>query len=403
MITGTSYQTGSMAKSETGTIAKTAVFSRTAYIDILRFVLIILVIAVHAAVTYGSIGDWTYEDPRQDELSGIVLSFLVFYSQAFFMALLFFFAGYFTPGSVDRKGWGGFWKDRFLRLGIPLIAYTWFLGSIPNYIDATANEGYHRGFWTFFSNFIMHPDEGPTWFLFALLVFSVVYFIFREGGKRLMVNNAWMKKLTVPGNLTLITAAAFLSIALFLVAQFISMENAVDIFGIFSMKLTFFPSYILFFIAGILAFRSKWMEQFDTKVQRFWNWMSLGLVIALPILLLGGGAADGKISLFLGGWNIWAFLTSTWLGFTCISFSVSLTLWLRNRTDQKSKLAALVGKANFGAYFIHPLILVPITYAISFIAAPGLLKFVIAIVITAPLTYLLANLLRRIPGLNKVF
>lgn len=403
MITSKSYQTGSLVKTETGPIAKTAVLSRTAYIDILRFVLIILVIAVHAAVTYGSIGDWTYEDPRQDELSGIVLSFLVFYSQAFFMALLFFFAGYFTPGSVDRKGWGGFWKDRFLRLSIPLIAYTWFLGSIPNYIDATTNEGYHRGFWTFFSNYLMHPDEGPTWFLFALLVFSIGYFVCREAGKRLLVNNTWMKKLAVPGNLTLITAAAFLSIALFLVAQFISMDNAIDIFGIFSMKLTFFPSYVLFFIAGIVAFRSNWMEQFDAKVQRFWNWMSLGLLVALPILLFGGGAADGKINLFLGGRNIWAFLTSTWLSFTCISFSVSLTLWLRNRTASTSKLAAVVGKANFGAYFIHPLILVPITYAISFITLPGLLKFVIATAITVPLTYLLADVLRRIPGLNRVF
>ncbi len=403
MITSKSYQTGSLAKSESNTIAKTSVLSRTAYIDILRFVLIALVIAVHAAVTNGSIGDWTYEDPRQDELSGIVLSFLVFYSQAFFMALLFFFAGYFTPGSVDRKGWGGFWKDRFLRLGIPLIAYTWFLGSIPNYIDATANEGYHRGFWTFFPNYVLHPDEGPTWFLFALLVFSVGYFICREAGKRLLVNNTWMKKLTVPGNLTLITAAAFLSIALFLVAQFISMDKAVDIFGIFSMKLTFFPSYILFFIAGILAYRSNWMEQFDTKVQRFWNWMSLGLLITLPILLLGGGAADGKINLFLGGWNIWAFLTSTWLSFTCISFSVSLTLWLRNRTASNSKLASVVGKANFGAYFIHPLILVPITFGISFITLPGLLKFLIAIAVTVPMTYLLADGLRRIPGLNRIF
>jgi glucans biosynthesis protein C len=403
MITSNSYKTGSLAKTEANNIAKTVLLSRTAYIDILRFVLIVLVIAVHAAVTNGSIGDWTYEDPRQDELSGIVLSFIVFYSQAFFMALLFFFAGYFTPGSVDRKGWGGFWKDRFLRLGIPLIAYTWFLGSIPNYIDATANEGYHRGFWVFFSNYIWHPDEGPTWFLFALLVFSVGYFICREAGKRLLLNNTWMKKIAVPGNLTLITAAAFLSIALFLVAQFISMDKAIDIFGIFSMKLTFFPSYILFFIAGIIAFRSNWMEQFDAKVQRFWNWMSLGLVIVLPILLLGGGASSGKIDSFLGGWNIRAFLTSTWLSFTCISFSVSLTLWLRNRTAPKSKLAAMVAKANFGAYFIHPLILVPTTYAISFIDLPGLLKFVIAITFTVPLTYMMADVLRRIPGLNKVF
>jgi surface polysaccharide O-acyltransferase-like enzyme len=66
-------------------------------------------------------------------------------------------------------------------------------------------------------------------------------------------------------------------------------------------------------------------------------------------------------------------------------------------------LAAVVGKTNFGAYFIHPLILVPITYAISYITLPGMLKFVIATAITVPLTYILADLLRRLPGLNKIF
>jgi len=55
--------------------------SRLAYIDTLRMVLIILVIMVHAAVTYGSLGDWTYEDPSTDETSAIILSFFVKDSQ----------------------------------------------------------------------------------------------------------------------------------------------------------------------------------------------------------------------------------------------------------------------------------------------------------------------------------
>jgi glucan biosynthesis protein C len=32
-------------------------------------------------------------------------------------------AGYFTPGSHNRKGAGPFLRDRLVRLGIPLLIY----------------------------------------------------------------------------------------------------------------------------------------------------------------------------------------------------------------------------------------------------------------------------------------
>jgi surface polysaccharide O-acyltransferase-like enzyme len=116
-----------------------------------------------------------------------------------------------------------------------------------------------------------------------------------------------------------------------------------------------------------------------------------------------GGAASGHIDEYLGGMNWRALLTCIWFSFACISFSISLTLWLRNRTAANSRLAGLVAKANFGAYLIHPLVLVSVCYAISHIALPGLAKFAIALIITVPLTYLLADALRRIPGLNRIF
>jgi hypothetical protein len=362
-----------------------------------------MVVAVHAAVTYGSIGDWTYEDPAQSELSGAVLSFVVFYSQAFFMALFFFFTGYFTPGSVDRKGWGGFWKDRLVRIGIPLVAYTWILSRLPNYIDAMANGGYSGSLWDFTVKTIWtQPDEGPTWFLFTILLFSAVYFAVRFLGEKLGVNIDWVKKIPVPGNLVLVTASVFIAVCSFLVAQFIQLPDAVDMFEVFSLKIGFFPSYIVFFVAGILAYRNHWLEQFSAKVHRFWNWVTVSMIIALPIALFGGGATDGYIDLFLGGMNWRCAVLCVWLGFSSIAFSLSLTLGLRNRTSANSKLAAIGAKDNFAVYIIHPLILVPVCYALSFSGLDPLVKFVLSMGITVPLCFLAAEVLRRVPGLKKI-
>ncbi|HZW02954.1 MAG TPA: acyltransferase family protein, partial [Anaerolineaceae bacterium] len=111
--------------------AQTNVLTRSGvrlnYLDTLRVILISLVIALHAAITYGALGDWTYVDPAQDEITSILLTLVTGTVQAFSMGLYFLISGYFTPRSYDRKGVFSFWKDRLLRLGIPLIVYTFAL------------------------------------------------------------------------------------------------------------------------------------------------------------------------------------------------------------------------------------------------------------------------------------
>ena len=161
--------------------SKAAAFSRMAYIDVVRFVLIAMVIMVHAAVTYGSAGSWTYVDSKStNEMTSALLTFFVMYSQSFFMSLFFFFAGFFTPGSFDKKGTLKFWKDRIVHLGIPMVLYTFFLSRIPNYMDDVVNNGETASFWQYsVRTFISDADEGPTWFLFALLAFTIVYTIWR--------------------------------------------------------------------------------------------------------------------------------------------------------------------------------------------------------------------------------
>jgi glucans biosynthesis protein C len=78
---------------------------RLSYIDNIRIVLTALVILVHVAVTYGAVGDWTYTDPHpSDTLTEVLLTLFVIDCQSFFMGLFFFLAGFFTPGSYDRKG-----------------------------------------------------------------------------------------------------------------------------------------------------------------------------------------------------------------------------------------------------------------------------------------------------------
>ena len=94
---------------------------RLAYIDTLKATVIIMVVLIHACVTYSGIGSWFYKEPSAlDPFAKLVFEVYESFSQSFFMGLLFFVAATFMPASYDRKGFGRFLADRCVRLGIPV-------------------------------------------------------------------------------------------------------------------------------------------------------------------------------------------------------------------------------------------------------------------------------------------
>ncbi|HEX2980330.1 MAG TPA: acyltransferase [Anaerolineaceae bacterium] len=375
--------------------------TRLAYVDAIRTVLIILVIMVHAAVTYGSLGDWTYEDPRQDELSAVLLSFFVIACQAFFMGLYFFLSGIFTPQSYERKGVGAFWKDRLLRLGIPMVVYTWGLAKLPNYINDIANEGLQMSFGRYFvARFWAEADEGPTWFIFALLVFTLGYTLWRLVTHR--AQSSWVHHVPAPSMPILLMVGFVMALLTFSVAQVLPIGQMYDVFGIFSLQLQFFPTYIILFIAGVLAYRNDWLTQLPQKQLRFWAWFSAGLLVTLPAMLLLGGAAEDHLDEFMTGLNPRCVAMSLWLGFACIAFSMTVTLWMRSIVRPGNPFARFCAPNNYAVYLIHPLVLVPITLGLSSLSWIGLGKFALASVFTVMICYAFANLLRKVPGMKQV-
>jgi len=378
--------------------------SRLGYIDTLRFILTILVIMVHAAVTYGSLGDWTYNDPVRDELTSIVLSILVILSQAFFMGLFFFFSGYFTPRAFDRKGAVQFWKDRLLRLALPMALYTWVLSKVPNYINAVDNTGLQVSFLDYFRyTFWSQPDKGPTWFLFVLLVFCVGYTLIRLAARlgRPGQSNRFTN-LATPTVGGMLLFALVMGIGMFAVSQIVPVGQTYTIFGIFDLQMAFFPQYILMFAAGMLAYRSQWLASLPGKTLRFWTWLSVGVAIFLPVFLLGGGAAEGRLEEYFTGLNLRCAITNMWFGLACVSFSAALTLWLRDRKNQNASFAAFAGANNYAVYLIHPLILVAISHWLRFMDLTPAVKFSIALPLTAAVCYLVSVALRQIPGVKAI-
>ena len=155
--------------------------ARLAYIDNLRWSMILLVLSMHSADVYSPLGNWYFVDRRALAWAEL-LTFAAWqmYLQCFFMGLLFFTAGYFVPGSFDRKGLGRFMRDRFVRLGLPTLLYMFLIGPVTEYYfahswNSTEPTSFANEWLKHIRNGQFLQENGPLWFCLALLIFSVVY------------------------------------------------------------------------------------------------------------------------------------------------------------------------------------------------------------------------------------
>src|ERR1039458_7413159 len=118
---------------------------RDFYIDRLRVAMTALVILHHTAITYGAIGGWFWRElPPSRTASSTLLILFCSTNQAYFMGFFFMLAGYFTPASLERKGYARFIADRCMRLGLPLLAFGLILGPLT---AAMVEFAHGDGFW----------------------------------------------------------------------------------------------------------------------------------------------------------------------------------------------------------------------------------------------------------------
>ena len=123
-------------------VAQSAVKTHLLYIDNLRTTLIAFVILLHMAITYSAEGDWYYHEPGNMSIVVTVITvFIAAIGSGFVLGLFFMLAGYFTPHSYDKRGFGGFLVDRAKRLLIPLALYEAIIFPLIRYI-VRVKEGF---------------------------------------------------------------------------------------------------------------------------------------------------------------------------------------------------------------------------------------------------------------------
>jgi surface polysaccharide O-acyltransferase-like enzyme len=366
--------------------------NRTVYFDNIRALMIVFVVLMHVAVTYSGFGDWYYNEPGDlDMLSSI--SFALFQTglQAFFMSILFMIAGYFSARAVEQKTLKQFITGRLFRLGVPTVIYILVIHPIAVkmiYTDLNMLDFY----WNGLKSGKMISWTGPMWFAQTLLIFSLFY-----AAKRKLMPN-----LRLPAFSFSFKSALMLIGIITLLAFSIRLVYPVGS-SVLNLQFSYFAAYMVFYVVGILAYNFKSFESLGApNGKKYIRW---ALLLGLPlwfVIMFFGGATEG-VFLINGGWNWQAFAYAVWESFICVTFCVGLVGIFREKRNRQNKLQKFMADQAFGVYVFHAPILIGVSLLLKNVALYPLLKFGFVGIIVIPSCFVFSWLIKKMPGLNKVF
>ena len=348
---------------------------RLPHLDNLKILLVAGVIAVHVAITYGMDGSWylaSYGKVAPAARDGITALGAI--GWLFGLGLFFLIAGRLSGPSLERKGAARFARERLLRLGVPLVAYTLLVGPVLEYVSVRA-DGAHPPFLPFVWGAIGGLDPGPTWFLEGLLAFSAaaaLWWVVRPSTRERGDSSALRANRLRGRHLAEVAAAIALASFAIRFAAPLGSEQ-------FHLQLAVFPQYALLFAFGVVAGRGGWLEAIPSRVARCSGLAALAAALAVPVVLSTGGFFSGSKHAFAGGLH-WQTIALIAVEATLAPCACIYLIWLFQRHfDRQGALGRRLAHAAYGAFLLHPPVIVGLALAVHPLAMPVGVKLAVVL------------------------
>lgn len=352
----------------------------------MRVLATMLVILHHTAIGYGGSGGWFWrQEPNASNLALVMFNAV---NQSFFMGLFFLLAGYYTPPSHDRKRPLRFLMERLIRLGLPLLAFFFILYPLTIAIARTGDGRPLMGEWWALTK--AHDfGSGPLWFALALLIFTAGY----TGWRQTRPSMGAAAPPALPGPALLATGG----VAVGLISFFVRLVMPVGA-EVLWMQLGYFPAYIVLFIAGCAAARGRVLDTVTGRDAGPWMIVSLIALVTLPIMMLMRGGT-GR---FEGGWNLNALYYALWDPFVSLGIILGLFWAARTWWGRAGPVSAWLARGAFGAFIVHPPVVVALSVWTAGWAAAASIKFVVVGMLACAGSFVLSAVLRVVPGVRGI-
>lgn len=364
------------------------------YIDNIKVLLTILVVLHHTLITYSSSDGWYYNEPTLFKGAKRVMIMFVSVNQSFFMGFFFLLAAYFTGSSYKKKGASKFVLDRLVRLGIPVLFYSFILTPFICYLVYYFGKGDHIRFVEYLSRYDSWIDLGVTWFAAALLLFTLIYVASRK-----LFTIRTYRPLMAPDLTTVLWFALGLGIISFLVRMIFPVGWVLKPVG---FQLGHFPQYIALFIIGLFAAQNNWFEQLSDKMGRPLKRSAYLCLLFFPVFFFIALKLNTPISYFSGGFHWQALIYALWEQWIGISILTALLIIGKKSWNTTSKLSRQSARSSFAVYIFHPLVIVVVTLVFRNWQVDAAVKLLVVAPLTVLFSFLLGSLVILIPGVKKI-
>lgn len=371
--------------------AESGTGGRLAFLDALRVAVIAMVIVHHAAQAYGPTGGiWPVRDAVQSAW------FRPFYTvnAAVGLGLLFLLAGYFVPGTCDRKGPRRFMADRWARIGVPLVffvlvvhlplVYLYELRPAPGeFVRSLYDDG-----WA--------PVYLHLWFLGHLLLYTGGYLALRRVAARA---SRPMRRWPLPSHFAIGGFAVVLAAATWVVRWWYEVDQWVPVLFLVPGEPAKMPQYVSLFVLGVLAYRGDWLRRIPTRTGTIWLCVGLAAAAVVVVLELAGLWADPQAN---GGLTWPSLVRCSLEAIICAGLAVGMVVLFRGLFRRSSRLLTASAKASYAAYILHVWIVVALQVSVEGLALQVFLKFAYVSVVGVVLSFGAGHLSQRVPGIRRL-
>ena len=383
-------EAGSMGDQQTKT------GKRVLFFDQIKALMIALVIAVHVLLTFvGSfMGVHISTSGSSHPVFGGFAVWLLFFCNSFFMYMLFLLSGYFVPRSVHKKGVTRYLKDRLLRIGIPFLAGLLLINNASMLIARLSPASPLAELsW----NQLPFNRVGVLWFLVVLFVFDLFYC-------------AWVALrgdyFSVDTSVPTPRLRSWLISAIVLAIIEVVMTTRADLWaalgrsqldGLGAQGMHLFTYAFLFFL-GCKASFHRWLERLDAHLVL--RWFRFSFVLALSLLAICLVLSfNNSLSNEFGRLSLLTSFLNPFIGWGVIAY---LLLWFQRNENRGGEWLAVAGVDSFGAYIIHPIVLVIVLQPIGLIGFNPWFTALTAIALGIVISFGIIHQLRRITTIASV-
>jgi glucan biosynthesis protein C len=383
---------------------------RLAYLDWLRFLVVLSLAPFHAAISFTGMGSvYVYDTPVRDilwsgstpvEVGPLALTEFTVFMDNWFMHLLFLVSGISAALSLRKRNGAQFMAERCNRLLIPLLIGTVLFVSIQSWLRALSFGKFSGSFFAFFPTFFNgiytgpqgsgNYDWGHLWFLAYLFVFSAIalplFLSIRQKGEASRILSAARRFAALP--LILLPALWTGLLEGLFRPGWPGSLNLVSDWANFTV-------YFSFFLAGYLIGA---VPELRLAVEKY----------RLAVLVLGVTAFLARIAVYAlctvpDGYNAANIIAQAFRGIAAYGLVMAAMGYGQRYLNRESKMLGIARDLSFPLYILH---YAPLTAATYLLLNSGLsiwVRWILAVAASWIFVALFTFVARFIPLVRNFF